>query len=81
LATAGFVCLIRKVWLLWFSNVQKDWVLERLKLFSALNIKCDLSELDVPSLEYRSPDQKDYKTLNLCKFNYSFMFEQIQQEI
>lgn len=32
-------------------------------------------------LNIDSPDQKDYKTLNLCKFSRSLMFEQIQQEI
>lgn len=37
LAAAGFMCVIRKDWLFWFSNVQKNWALEGLKLFSALN--------------------------------------------
>lgn len=36
-AVAGFVHLIGKDWLFCFSNVQKDWALEGLKLFPALN--------------------------------------------
>ena len=36
-AAAGFVRLVGKDWLFWFSNVQKDWALEGLKLFPALN--------------------------------------------
>lgn len=35
-AAAGFVLLCWKG-LFWFSNVQKDWALEGLKLFPALN--------------------------------------------
>ena len=35
---AGFVHLIGKDWLFCFSNVQKDWALEGLKLFPALNV-------------------------------------------
>ena len=40
LAAAGFMCLIREDWPFWLSYVQKDWVLEGLKLFSALNAIC-----------------------------------------
>lgn len=36
-AAAGFLRLVGKDWLFWFSNVQKDWALEGLKLFPALN--------------------------------------------
>lgn len=45
------------------------------------SIKHNISKLMHSALNIDSQTKKDYKTLNLCKFSYKFMFEQIQQEI